>query len=133
MKPLIDRLMDKIEFTDDCWNWTGSRNPKGYGMVRVPRDAVRLAHRVVWQFYVEPLADGQELDHLCRNRACVNPDHLEPVTHRENVLRGTGFAARNARKTHCPNGHEYTDENTYHWPGAVGSSRQCRACKTPTD
>lgn len=72
------------------------------------------------------------IDHLCGVRRCVNPEHLEAVTHRENLLRGTGFAAVNAAKTHCPHGHEYTPENTYHNPNPNGG-RICRTCKRKRD
>lgn len=74
---------------------------------------------------VAPIPDDLTLDHLCRVRACVNPDHMEPVTIRENALRGETAAARNAAQTHCPQGHEYTGENTY---VTTAGSRRCRTC-----
>lgn len=83
------------------------------------------AHRWAYEHWVGPIPEGTELDHLCREVLCVLPTHLEPVTHRENLMRGKGFAARNARKTHCPQGHKYTDENTYVNPRG---SRECRTC-----
>lgn len=85
---------------DGCWGWTGSPNGNGYGHARVDGKTY-VAHRYVYQSTVGPIPEGLQLDHLCRNRMCVNPSHLEPVTHRENVLRGQGHAAINARKTHC--------------------------------
>ena len=107
-----------------CWLWTGRLDPKGYGTVHVFGKSQR-AHRVVYELFVGPIPDGLELDHLCRVRHCVNPDHLEPVDHKTNVLRGDGWGAKNARKTHCVNGHEFTDENTRL---RIDGSRDCRAC-----
>lgn len=106
---------------DDCWAWKGAQNNKGYGRVRFNSVAV-YAHRLAYELLIGPIPDGLELDHLCRNRACVNPAHLEPVTHQENV-------ARALFKTHCPKGHEYTDTNTIR----DGRSRKCRICKRARD
>jgi hypothetical protein len=84
-----------------------------------------VAHRVAYEIYRGPIPEGLVLDHLCRNRQCVNPSHLEAVENRTNILRGTGFAAHHARKSHCPQGHEYGTENTYLDKGGM---RHCRAC-----
>jgi hypothetical protein len=81
---------------------------------------MRLAHRVAYEHWCAPIGSGREIDHLCRNRACVNPNHLEAVSHRENVRRGL----RGALTTHCAQGHEYTPENTARYRG----HRACRAC-----
>lgn len=109
----------------DCWEWMGLRQPEGYG--RTSRLGVPVyAHRFSWTVLVGEIPAGMQLDHLCRNRLCVNPDHLEPVTCRVNVLRGVGPSAQAARRTHCPQGHPYNDANTYWRPD--GKSRQCRAC-----
>lgn len=103
-----------------CWEWTGTRNKKGYG-----KYAHHLAHRLVYEEEVGPIPAGLELDHLCRSPACVNPAHLEPVSHRENLLRGDTIAARNAAKTHCVRGHPFDDRNTRTRPDG---SRECRTC-----
>jgi hypothetical protein len=85
------------------------------------------AHRFAYEWLVGPIPEGMELDHLCRNRGCVFPPHLEPVTHRENCLRAPGVASENVVKTHCPQGHEYTPENTRIIPSTGG--RLCKSCQ----
>jgi hypothetical protein len=82
------------------------------------------AHRLAYQLSVGQVPEGRDLDHLCRNRARVNPSHLEPVEHRENVMRGQSFSAINAQKTHCPQGQPYDEANTY----ADSRGRHCRVC-----
>lgn len=107
------------------WRWT--KNWKGYGYIRrmheVPGN--RVVHRLFYEMSRGSIPPGLELDHLCRVRACCNPDHLEAVTTRENVLRGFGACAVHARKTHCIRGHEFTDTNTYR----RRDGRECRTCK----
>lgn len=122
----MERFIAKIDFTDTCWEWNGGVNPNGYGLFGVRRKST-LAHRVSYNWFIGEIPEGLTLDHLCRVRHCVNPDHLEPVTNRENCLRGISPAAINARKTHCMRGHEFTPENTRGYPGRVG--RRCRACE----
>lgn len=109
---------------DGCWLWTGYVEG-GYG--RYGHGAERLVHRLVYIELVGPIPEGLELDHTCRVRACCNPDHLEPVTHAENVRRGEGLAAQQARQTECKRGHPFTPENTYTY--RQGRSRRCRTCR----
>lgn len=115
-----------------CWPWLGHRQPNGYGAftIRIERGThgrmvCWLAHRLSYSIAKGEIPRGLTLDHLCRNRACVNPDHLEAVPIRVNNLRGSGFAAINAVKTHCPNGHPYDERNT----SVDDGSRKCRRCK----
>jgi hypothetical protein len=107
-----------------CWLWLGGLSGGGYGSVSVV-DVQATAHRFSYELYKGPIPEGLQLDHLCRNRSCVNPDHLEPVTSRENILRGEGLSAINARKTHCPLGHELTGKNLI----TRGRKRRCRTCQ----
>jgi len=116
-----ERFWRYVEKSDGCWLWTGFISPTGYAKFGTPS---LYAHRVAYEMEVGPIAEGFDLDHLCRVRHCVNPAHLEPVTHRENVLRGEGLAAKQARKTHCPKGHEYSEANTRLYAGR----RYCREC-----
>lgn len=108
---------------DGCWNWQGRKMRNGYGVICI-WSGQRPTHRVAWEALREPIPDGMQIDHLCRNRLCFNPDHLEPVTQRENLLRGETVSGINARKTHCLRGHELIPENLYRG----GNKRICRAC-----
>lgn len=110
----IERNVARLPDAPGCWLWTGTRK-NGYGRLNAVIDGQHqclLAHRVVYESLVGPVPDGLTLDHRCRVRACVNPAHLEPVTMKENILRGESAGARNAVKTHCPKGHPYSPENT---------------------
>jgi hypothetical protein len=122
------RFWEKVRKTDGCWEWTAHRNQYGYGTYRL-LNRQHMAHRVAYELLVGPIPDGLEIDHLCRNRGCVNPDHMEPVSGRVNTLRGVGITALNSQKTHCPKGHEFTDENTYVTPTG---RRVCRECSRVT-
>ena len=106
-----------------CWPWLGRLYPAGYGECHLFGEG--YAHRIAYILTRGPIPKGLQIDHLCRNRACANPEHLEAVTQRENILRGTGASARNAVKTHCIRGHEFTPENTYREPTG---GRRCRTC-----
>lgn len=110
----------RVRKSDGCWTWTGHIDACGYG-----RYNLLLAHRISYEAVNGPIPPRLTIDHLCRNRRCVNPDHLECVSIGENVLRGIGPAAMNARKTHCPLGHEYSPSNT--WISKEGY-RACRTC-----
>lgn len=115
-----------IEVTESgCWVKKTHTNIGGYTSFKVG-DRPKMAHRHAYEVLIGPIPDGLQLDHLCRNPACVNPNHLEPVTSRENLLRSNGWGGVNARKTHCHKGHEFTPENTL--IGRDGR-RVCRACK----
>jgi hypothetical protein len=107
-----------------CWEWTGCLRPDGYGLFGIRQKRYR-AHRWSYEYFIGAIPKNLELDHLCRNTKCVNPKHLEPVTHRENTMRGESFVAKHTVKTHCINGHMFNTENTYYWNG----HRHCRVCR----
>jgi len=112
-----------IDAESGCWLWTGDLTPNGYGRWRKgPGQPREMAHRTSYEHWVGPIPEGMTLDHLCRTRNCVRPDHLEPVTPSENTMR-QDHHARN--RTHCPKGHPYDDANTYTDPAG---KRRCRAC-----
>ena len=121
------RVWPLVEKTSTCWIWRGSRHPGGYGQLGrlTATGRTELAHRLVYTLLVGPIPDGLTLDHICRNRLCVNPDHLEVVTPGVNVLRGIGLSAVNARKVRCKRGHPFDSANTR--VNGRGE-RQCRAC-----
>ncbi|MFE0541092.1 HNH endonuclease signature motif containing protein [Streptomyces sp. NPDC058891] len=109
-----------------CWEWTGPATPAGYGCLNIV-DRYWYTHRLSYELHVAGIPDGKHIDHLCRNRICCNPAHLEPETPRENVLRSPiTVAGINAAKTHCPAGHEYAGANLMLRNN--GKGRRCRAC-----
>jgi hypothetical protein len=127
-----ERFWSKVNKTELCWIWQGALSEKGYGTFSIRGKQIR-AHRYSWELVNGKIADGLVIDHLCENKACVKPEHLEPVTNKENLLRGE-VGKKNAEhhkaKTHCRNGHEYTEENTAHWNRKSRGvlTRRCKVC-----
>lgn len=124
---VLDRFIAKVEpLQNGCWRWTAGHQVGGYGVFW---DGGRLnrAHRTAYELLIGDIPDWLVIDHLCRTPECVNPLHLEPVTTRENLLRGVGLTSRNAQATHCRQGHPFTPENTYA-RGTHGRWRGCREC-----
>lgn len=131
---LLDRWLLRVEKDGHggCWRWTGKAYPRGYGAFYLGGGRYMSAHRWGYQRLVEPVPDHLDMDHLCRNRWCVNPDHLEPVTHTENIRRGEAAEAnilRNQRRTHCVHGHELSSENTTLRYSRGNPYRQCVICE----
>jgi HNH endonuclease len=129
-RPLHVRFWSRVHPIGNCWIWMGGKNDKGYGQI-VDKHVRYYVHRLSHEWFRGPIPDGHEIDHLCRNPACVRPSHLEAVTRRENQRRGFGFAGIKARKTACVHGHAFTAENTYIRPD--DGNRQCRECKRKRD
>lgn len=125
---LPERIQAKITPVTEsgCWLWMGAIGTGGYARV-FWQGKNSTAHRVVYQLLRGPISKALTLDHLCRVRCCVNPDHLEPVSLRVNIKRGEGIGVQNERKTHCPAGHPYNEKNTY-FNAASGGGRICRPC-----
>jgi HNH endonuclease len=127
------RLRDKIfiEPNSGCWLWIGYQSTRGYGRIFVTGIKTRFAHLIVYQTLGNQMPEGCEADHLCRNKLCVNPLHLEFVPHKINILRGESPSAKCAKQTHCVHGHLFDEANTYR--GAYGQRRQCKACRREID
>jgi len=124
-KQLPQRFTDKIDINKQtgCWEWNACIDRGGYARIQY-QDKFASAHRVVYTLLCGEITD-ETLDHLCKIRHCVNPNHLEQVSNKENVLRGTGPTAVNARKTHCKRGHELSGDNLVLWKSG---GRRCRIC-----
>ena len=132
-RPMIERFVDKIRIADSgCWDWTAGLFTSGYAAFYLAQGKLIRAHRFAYEYFnkcqlPQYKPGGLEIDHLCRNRRCVNPDHLELVTNTENIRRGISWERA---KTHCPKGHPYDDDNTYF---ASRGSRLCKACAREHD
>lgn len=124
-----NRIIGKFDDWQTCWVLPNTRNADGYIRVSVAGKKI-MSHRLALIESGVVIPEGYEVDHLCRNRACCNPSHLEVVTHKQNMERGTGRDRFNAAKTHCCRGHEFTKENTYVNPRG---QRQCKECRRETD
>lgn len=132
---ILDRFWARVEKNpspDGCWTWLGRVNNAGYGSIRIMGRAASpmLVHHFAYELLVGSIPQGGEIDHLCKNRRCVNPTHLEVVTHSENCKRGNSglaWALHQRAKTHCPKGHPYDLFNTYY---DKNGGRQCRICKS---
>jgi hypothetical protein len=128
-RPVIDRIATKVAFTaDGCLEWVAFVEHSGYARIWLNRKNV-MAHRAVYEYHFGPIPAGLVIDHLCRNKRCVRPEHLEAVTNSENVLRGVGPSVVReaaAARTHCKSGHPFDDSNLYVFPDGT---RTCLTCK----
>lgn len=130
--PIRERFMRHVDTSGDCWLWTGSKDRAGYGRFSVSASLrAQSAARVSYELFVGPIPEGMTIDHVaargCTSRACVNPQHLEPVTQGENVMRSpTSSSGRNIRKTRCPRGHVYDTKRP-------DGSRRCSICDAATE
>ncbi len=118
-----ERLRRNHIVENGCWRWTGSHGPKGYGFISTS-GRTRAVHRVAYEIWNGPIPDGLEIDHECRVRDCINPEHLRAMTHRENVRR-----AVRSRRTHCRRGHRYTDKTAKIRVRNGTEYRDCRPCR----
>ena len=124
MIPAIERFLSKINVVENgCWEWTACKNNYGYGQININSKILR-AHRFIYEYYHGMIDPNLTIDHLCRNRKCVNVNHLEQVSMKINTRRGMSPSGINFRKTHCPQGHEYTPKNTISESGG----RRCKIC-----
>lgn len=129
----LERFFKKVNKTNTCWLWTAGVSTRGYGVFHNTLITSNYAHRYSYSAFVGQIPEGMVVDHLCGVKLCVNPRHLEPVTNKENLRRGE-VGQQNAKhhksKTHCKNGHEYTDENTEFWNRKSRGvlTRRCKIC-----
>lgn len=128
-------IESRISRTGTCWLWTGTIKPNGYGALSIWKDGKSTgyyAHRLVYELLIALIPEGLQIDHTCRVRHCVNPDHLELVTPTENVRRSVAFISGTST-TQCRNGHEYTEDNTFYYSNGSRHFRQCRQCLRAAD
>jgi hypothetical protein len=116
-----------VEKTGTCWIWIGLKTPRGYGYIGTRDHKHILVHRFSYELHTGPIPEDLQIDHLCRNTLCVNPDHLEAVTATENILRSDSISTRNRLRTHCKNGHPFDEANTRWTPNR--RERVCRTCQ----
>lgn len=120
-----NKLVDKYKEINTCWEYSGHIAKSGYGKIKI-ETKTKYAHRYSYEIFKGKIPDGYVIDHLCNNRICVNPEHLEAVTQKENVARSVIHRGKILKEiTHCPQGHEYSPENTYKYK----NSRACKICR----
>ena len=122
---MLDRFWSKVERTKSCWNWKAATYRDGYGIFGLDGGVVR-AHRLAYELLVGEIPIDKELHHICKNKLCVNPYHLEAITHREHQRKFNGLISNQLLRIHCPHGHEYNEKNTY---VSKKGSRYCRICR----
>ena len=129
-------INSRVKIIDNCWVWQNRLTNAGYGTIAITRVGGKKghysqsAHRISYEAYKGRVGENMVIDHLCRNRMCVNPEHLEEVDQLTNLMRGVGTVAKiNKNKTHCKNGHEFNQENTYEPPKRTGR-RYCKKCQS---
>lgn len=129
--PLATRLWRRVQKTKTCWLWMGSKNKLGYGHINVGGGKYRSTHIVAYQLAKGPVPIGTELDHLCRNPSCCNPEHLEPVPHRINTLRGVAPAMTLHRNGVCQKGHPVNEASVHRYQNGPRKGRiaYCRLCR----
>jgi len=129
-RPLLERLWEKVEKSPEaegCWLWLGATNNMGYGQIGIGGEKTVLVHRVSYEALVGPIPEGKVLDHLCRTTNCINPDHLEPVVQRENILRGKTVIAAKVAQEFCIRGHPLSGDNLDPYALQHGH-RECKIC-----
>lgn len=126
---LVKRFLSKVQITQYCWIWKGGKFESGYGYFNYNYKLVR-SHRMSYMLFKGKIPEELQLDHLCRNKLCVNPQHLEAVTQRINNLRSNSFSGVNARKTHCKRGHKLSGSNLLINKKGF---RNCRKCELMWD